>query len=228
MILTKRQPCEPAKEYAFREIYRNIVSFDLPPGAEISVQKISEELKVSRTPVREAFLQLQMERIIEIIPQSGSYIAYVDFDLANSSRFVRLALERAVLEEVCAHANSEDIALLEKSLELQRFYFSKNMINEFLTEDDNFHNLLFLISHHENIRGASNYLAIHFNRVRALWLNTYGTDIPRLVQEHMEIVNAVRSHDLQRARRAIDQHLAGYSQVEQAKIRQRYPEYFHP
>lgn len=226
MEITKRLPNEHARDYAYRELYRNIVSFTLPPGAEISVQKISEELCVSRTPVREAFLQLQQEQIIEIFPQSGSRITYVDFDLANSSRFVRLALERFILEIVCARATEDDIALLENSLALQHFYCEKNMANEFLKEDNHFHDLLFHISGHDSICSARDYLSIHFNRVRALWLNTYGNDLSQKVHEHREIVSAVRAHDIPWSRRAIDRHLSGYSQLEQEQLKKRYPEYF--
>ena len=226
MDIIKRHPNEPARDYAYREIYRNIVTFELPPGAEISVQKISEELAVSRTPVREAFLQLQFDRIIEVIPQSGSHVAYVDFENVNDSRFVRLAMERAVLDEVCVKATPEDIAKLETNLELQQLYLSKNLRDDFLKEDDNFHDLLFQIAGKERIQAARNFMAIHFNRVRVLWMNMYGVDAPHLIREHMEIVDAVRARDLQWARRAIDKHLSGYSLQEQEEIRNRYPQYF--
>ena len=59
MEVTKRQHNESAREYAYREICRNIVSLNFLPGSEISVQKIAEILGISRTPVREAFLELQ-------------------------------------------------------------------------------------------------------------------------------------------------------------------------
>ncbi|MBQ2895470.1 MAG: GntR family transcriptional regulator [Oscillospiraceae bacterium] len=228
MKVTKRQPNEPAREYAYREICRNIVSLELPPGTEISVQKIAEELGISRTPVREAFLQLQAERILEIKPQSGSYVARVDFHLVNSSRFVRLALERAVVEEVCRAATADDIHLLENSLELQSFFCSKNMFEEFLQEDNYFHCLFYRIAGREDIQPAGSYLAIHFNRVRTLWMNICGPDnTQRLLGEHKAIIDAIRERDAEKAQQALSIHLSDYSLADQQRIRECHPMYFH-
>lgn len=227
MEVTKRQHNESAREYAYREICRNIISLNFLPGSEISVQKIAEILGVSRTPVREAFLELQEQRILEIKPQSGSYIAYVDFNLVSNSRYVRLALERAVLEEVCVLATTADIGLLEASIELQSFYCSKDMFKEFLQEDVCFHGLFYQIANRKDIQPASRYLSIHYNRLRTIWMNTCGYDNPqRLLNDHQAIVDAIQERDPEKAQQALCNHLCDYSAEDQQKIRLLHPEYF--
>ena len=78
---------------------------------------------ISRTPVREAVIQLSEEsRIIEIFPQRGMRIALIDVDLVEEARFLRLVLEKAAVELVCGQADEEDLQWLDENIRLQEFY----------------------------------------------------------------------------------------------------------
>ena len=78
---------------------------------------------ISRTPVREAVIQLSEEsRIIEIFPQRGMRIALIDVELVEEARFLRLVLEKAAVELVCGQADEEDLRWLDENIRLQEFY----------------------------------------------------------------------------------------------------------
>ena len=74
MKLLDRQPAENARNYALRVLLDNIISIELPPGSPISENELSSLFHISRTPVREALIELSKLQLVEILPQRGSYV----------------------------------------------------------------------------------------------------------------------------------------------------------
>ena len=102
MKIEEKRSGETAREYAYRTIRDNIISLDLEPGSPFNDMEMSQHIGISRTPVREAVIQLSEEsRIIEIFPQRGMRIALIDVELVEEARFLRLVLEKAAAELVC-------------------------------------------------------------------------------------------------------------------------------
>ena len=81
---------ETARDFAFRVLKDNIVSLELKPGTLISENEIASELGLSRTPVREAIIDLSKASIIEIFPQKGSYVSLIDSQMVEEARFLFL------------------------------------------------------------------------------------------------------------------------------------------
>ena len=100
MYLEERRNGESNREYALRILKANIIQMILEPGCPIGEQKIAKELGMSRTPVREALVELMKTRIVEILPQKGTYVSYLDYDLVEEARFMRMTLELALLDEL--------------------------------------------------------------------------------------------------------------------------------
>ena len=73
-----RLPNETGREFALRVLKRNIVELVMYPGYIIHEEEIRESIKLSKTPVREALLELSKLRIIDIIPQTYSRVALID------------------------------------------------------------------------------------------------------------------------------------------------------
>ena len=71
----------------------------LPPGSIVSENEISAALNLSRTPIREALIELSRSKLVEILPQKGSYVTRIDLDLAEESRFLRCVVETAVFRQ---------------------------------------------------------------------------------------------------------------------------------
>ena len=101
MHLLERLPRETGRDYALRTIKENIISLDLAPGSLVSENELSAEMGLSRTPVRESLIELAKVKIVEIIPQKGSVVSRIDYDLVEESRFMRHVLECAVVELDC-------------------------------------------------------------------------------------------------------------------------------
>lgn len=224
MQITSRNANESAREYAVRMLRDNIVSLSLSPGRAISVYELSEKLGISRTPVREALLELSKAKIIEVYPQKGSTIAYIDSKMVEEARFLREVLETAIVELACDVATEEDITELKANIKMQEFYVENHMPRKLLELDDVFHLKLFKLCDKEEIYSIKDTISIHFNRVRNMSLVSI-KDI-KIVEDHLQIVEAIANRDKQKARRIMQKHLRRYSIDDEKKIRENYPEYF--
>ncbi len=223
MQVKPRKSGEIAREYALRIIKDNIISLDLEPGSSLNDMEVSTELGVSRTPVREAIMELSKSKIIEVYPQKGSRIALIDLELVNEARFLRLVLERAIVELACEMATPEDIVRLEENLKLQEFYAAQGWSGELLHFDDQFHEMLFSICKKDLIYNISNGLSIHSDRLRRMAL--FAVKDLKVVSDHRRIVDAIRAKDRQLAGSILVEHLTRYI-GEEKEVREVYPHYF--
>ena len=121
MTISEKMPKESAREYAMRIVKENIVSLQLVPGSLVSENEIAQQLGLSRTPVREALIELSKANIVETLPQKGSRIALIDYALVEESQFLRLVLECAAVKLVCEHHETADLSYLNENVELQDF-----------------------------------------------------------------------------------------------------------
>lgn len=224
MKVTERHKNETAREYAYRMLRDNLISFELKPGSTASVYELSEQLGVSRTPVREALLELNRSGIIEVYPQRGNVVSYVNFDMANEARFLRMALERAIVERVCELATEQDLKELELCLEMEAVVAKNHHPERELQLDNEFHEKLFQIAGMPRLAHVSDSLSVHFDRIRNLRLTAI--DDNRVLKEHQEILEAIRQRDKNRAIKAVETHLSGYTKEEQCAIKAKNPEYF--
>lgn len=83
----------------YEELKKNIMSLRLKPGQAMSTQEMATRLKVSRTPVREAFLHLQSEGLVEMIPQRETIVSKIDLKRVEQEKFIRECLELGVIDQ---------------------------------------------------------------------------------------------------------------------------------
>ena len=95
--LYEKKHKETGKDYAYRVLKDNIMSIQLKPGDLLSESDLSQKLNISRTPIREVLMKLKAEHLIEVKPQSGTYISLIDWNLIEEAIFMRYTLEKEVL-----------------------------------------------------------------------------------------------------------------------------------
>ena len=171
MKLLERLPRETGRDYALRNIKENIINLELAPGSQISENELALEMGLSRTPVREALIELSRVRIIEIHPQKKSTVPLISYDLVEESRFMRNLLECAVVELDCEMATPVDLERLNANVRLQNFYLNSYYTNELMTLDNQFHGILFEIAKKNQIFTLMQNITIHFDRVRSMALS---------------------------------------------------------
>ena len=223
MQLLERLPRETGRDYALRTIKDNIVKLQLAPGSQISENELAAELQLSRTPVREALIELSKVEIIESHPQRKSTVSLIDYDLVEESRFMRNLLECAVVELDCGLAAPEDIMRLRENVRLQNFYLDSYYPDNLMVLDNEFHGLLFSIARKPQVFALMQNISIHFDRVRCMSLSAV-KDL-KIVQDHEEIVEAIARKDPAAARELMELHLNRYK-IDTAEMREKYPQYF--
>ena len=223
MELYTKYPKETARDYALRVLKGNIISLQLQPGTAISENELASEIGISRTPVREAIIELAKAYLIEIYPQRGSFVSLIDPKMVEEARFLRRVMDTAVIEELCETCDEEGIRLLEENVELQEYYLSKDMTDKIFDLDNKFHRDIYVVAKKDIIYDIHSTLMIHFDRVRNLSVVTvknYG-----IVGEHRAMVEAIKAKDKEEASKLVAQHLNHYH-VDEKEIKSRRPEFF--
>lgn len=221
--MIERMAKETAREYAFRTIKHNIISLELEPGSMISENELASEMGVSRTPIREALIELGKLRIVEVYPQKGSFVSLIDSELVEEVRFLRLTLESTIIGLVCESAKPEDICALEENLRLQEFYLQHPVLDKQLQLDNEFHELLFRICKKGFTYDFLGGMMMHFDRVRSLSLTAIKDK--NLIADHRAIVDAIKEKDKPLAKDIVTKHLSRYK-VDEEQLKRRYPHYF--
>ena len=223
MRLLDRLPRESGGEYALRTIKENIISLDLAPGSQISENELAVEMGLSRTPVREALIELSKVKIVDVRPQKKSTIPLIDYDMVDESRFMRDLLECAVVELDCRMAAPADLERLEENIRIQRLYLDDFYSSQLVTLDNQFHGMLFDIAKKSQVFALIQNISVHFDRVRTMALSSVKNG--KIVQDHIDIVDAIRRRDPEAARALMETHLNRYD-IDAAALRAAYPQYF--
>ena len=222
MQVLERLYGEGAREYVLRVLKKNIIECALKPGEMLSENTLTEELHVSRTPVREALVELSKIDLIEVLPKKGSRVTKINYGLVEESNFARKVLERAIVEICCQLEELPDLGRLEENIRLQKKYLEMSNQSRLLDLDDDFHRLLFRMAKKEHVYDYLEDIRIPFDRIRYLSLLVI-VDL-QTVNDHMEILNAVRAQNKEEAFAVVDKHLSRYL-YDKAEIVKRYPDY---
>jgi GntR family transcriptional regulator, rspAB operon transcriptional repressor len=223
MHILERTGKETAREYAYRVIKYNIISLELTPGSMVSENELAEEMGISRTPVREALIELNKLKLVEIYPQRGSFISLIDSQLVEEARYVRLILEKSMVEMACEVATEEDLMVLDEKLRLQDFYLENPAKDKQLQLDNEFHEYLFTICNKKFTYDLISGMMSHFDRVRRLSLLVIKDT--KNISDHKSLVLAIKSKDKELANEIITKHLSRYK-VDEVELKNQYPNYF--
>ena len=224
-VKLEERPCaETAREYALRMLKENIISMELKPGAMVSENELAAQLGLSRTPVREALMDMAQYGLVDILPQRGSRISLIDYALVEEARFAREVLEVAILSIVCENVTEESLVQLRQNVRFQQLSQEPEMSGTFdLMELDNeFHRLLFHIAHKDNTVRMLEGMMVHFDRVRALSLSVVKDQ--KIISDHLAICDAIERWDVAAAQAVMTKHLSRVH-VDEATIRAACPEY---
>ena len=127
----------------FKKIREDILDGRYQENDELREAAIAEELGVSRTPVREAFRQLELEGLIRIVPNKGAYVTGI-----SSADVADIYEIRSLLEGLCARwatkkITKEKIDEMEETILLSEFHLSKEHYEQLIDLDNRFHMQLY-------------------------------------------------------------------------------------
>lgn len=220
----EKKSSESIKGYAYRVLRNNIVDLNLKPGEIISENEIANNLNVSRTPVREAFAKLVSEELLEIYPQKGTQVSYIDLKRVEEARFMRLKLEQEVVKLACEDFPEDYLFQLESNVNQQKFCMSKKNYIAAFDLDNSFHELIFKGCNKERIWNAIHFMNGDFDRIRALNLiSSMNMDI--VFAQHKGIIDAIKAKDSELGVKIVCDHLTKVNDDKMILI-DEYPAYF--
>lgn len=197
---------ESLRGKVFEKLRNDILRGKYKKGDELVECTIGKEMGVSRTPVREAIRQLELEGLVQLIPNKGAFVTGI-----SSKDVMDMYLIRAKLEGLCAamaaeHVTEEQLEKMEETILLSDFHVEKGNFEQVCQQDGEFHKLLYEASGSRIL--AHTLLDFHqyLQRVRMASVRQRKRTQPS-TREHKEILEAIRKKDAADADRAAYQHI---------------------
>lgn len=206
---------QPAGRYlsdeAFYLIRGMIVSLRLKPGAPLSERWLMQELSLGRTPIREALRRLVDHNLVKVYPRRGIFVSNVDIRDLRSVSEVRTELEGAAARLAAERATPEErqtaTALIEE-LDASRGETDQRQL---INVDQRIHRHVHRWSHNGFLEATlDEYFALS---LRLWWLVLDRvTRLDEAVQEHRELLEAIRDGQAERAEKVVRRHVTGFEQ----------------
>lgn len=194
---------------AYEQIKKAILLKKLLPGQRLTEQWLSENLKMSRTPVRAALKKLEEERLVELIANRGAFVYKPDMQEIKDVFDVRILLESHAAKMAAEHIKEEDIEKLYLLLDEEKKSYREKNFEKFIEVNSEIHLMPALIT--------ENKVLIHQVRSLIHWSNCYiilkdpfyerSEDTAMNIPEHENIVKALESKDGKAAEKAVRVHL---------------------
>ena len=213
------------RQDAYDQIKYNIVHFHYRPRQKVSEKSIAASLNLGRTPVREALIRIEREGLIEVVPQSGTYIATIDMNIAKEGRFVRECIEPQVMMEALAKHSSAQFETLRQNLNAQKKAAKADQTDLFFDLDQKFHQTFYQIADRSQIWDWLQLNNLQLNRFRRLRLKVPGLDWQTLLAQHEQIIAAFSDCNIDDLNYLIHSHLHLVLD-EQQRVIERFPNYF--
>ncbi|MGI5220647.1 GntR family transcriptional regulator [Nocardia sp. CA-290969] len=211
---TVSSPSEPpasAADRAYRLTKELVLSGELPGGHLFSETEIAGRLGLSRTPVREAFVRLQAEELLTLVPKRGAIVAPVPPGEAEDVLDAREAVESAAVRRLLRAPDRVPPAVekLRAALEVQRERAESGDLHAFAEADERFHRTL--------VEAGGNALLIRFytgladrqRRMNVAALGPVPDHIPVVLREHGELIEIIEAGDAAAFTTALRAHLDG-------------------
>lgn len=221
---SKRGNATPTRVQVYVALRDAIVRGRLEPGQRLSENVLASEMGISRTPIREGLSLLREDRLVETVPQLGSFVARVNPTAIGDAQFIREALECAAIRLTAQVAGEADIAELEDNLQGQDRAREEGDLDAFYLLDDSFHRRLCDLSGHVTVWTVSERAKAHLNRIRRLSLGMPNY-LEEMIAEHHQVLDAVAANDPDQAESHLRAHLRTVLR-EVPRMRAEHPDYF--
>ena len=188
----------------YRILRERIIQAELLPGERLSESDAAKSLSVSRQPVREAFIKLSEEGLVQVLPQRGTFVTKISVASVMDVRFVREAIEADIVRHVAESHAPETIAELRRQLHEQ----SKVPHDDraaFLKLDELFHRTLAAAAGKVYAWSVIESVKAQMDRVR--FLSVDDMHVGKLIEQHERIVDGIAAGDKAAAEQAIRLHL---------------------
>lgn len=211
-------------EVVYRDLRRDIISMTLVPGTPIIEKEITERYRISRTPVREAVLRLAEDRLVDVVPKSGTFVARIPLSALREALVARRALEQVTVRAATKHASESQVMELRAIIQRQQEMADAGDEEAFHRADEAFHAGIAKTGHFPGIWDMIQQIRIQIERYRRLTLPQEGR-MQLVVQEHTAVLDAISRRDAEAAVKKMNEHL-NKLRLDISVFRDLWPDYF--
>lgn len=216
-IMSGEKSSQPLSAGLYSSLQRDILSGELRDGSKLTEQAVCTRYGVSRTPVREAFHQLEADGLIENIPNRGAFVTGLSRREISDLFDLRKLFEIQAVEWAIRRMSDEEIDLLAEAMEFMEFYTLKDDIEKVLSFNSRFHNIIYDGTQDRMLRRT---LSVYQTYIKYSAPSVYSDDyLSTILKEHKAIFDSFETRNVAAGRRAMEYHM------EQSKLR-RISNYF--
>lgn len=214
----------------FEHLRAQIVSLALKPGAVLARPALCDYFGLSQSPIREALLRLEEEKLVDIYPQHQTRVRAIDLASARQAHFFRLSVELEMVRVLAAQARpAPGPALGQALLDLvnrQRVCLDAGDLDDFTRIDMDFHKRMYEAAELPDLWALMRSCSGNLDRLRRLHLPLNGKAQAILLQ-HGRIARCIAQGDADGAEKTVRDHLSGTLQALDL-LRARFPDMMLP
>lgn len=194
----------------FNQLQNDILNGYYEPGESLIETKLSEELGVSRTPIREALRQLELEGLVQSIPNKGVIVKGVSPKDIQDIYTIRMLIEGLAARWAAEKITDEELQELKDAVDLQEFYTVRNDFSHLLQSDTKFHDIIFKACKSKPLMHTLSTFHHYVQKARKISMSSPGRAM-KVLDEHKAILQAIIDKDVQKAERLTTEHVSNAS-----------------
>jgi len=192
------------REQVYHRLRRDILDCALPPGARLHEPELAERFSISKSPVRDALLRLEAEKLVIVRPRKAYQVA--PLSVSDAREFFEL---RTVLEQACvlnAARNAADSSL--RALDRFRTTHSNGNAGDFIAYNREFHLGITKLCDNRRLAGTAADLIEQFDRFVIVSVQRLPAADPEvLIAEHCHIIDALQARAARKAAALLSSHI---------------------
>ena len=204
--ILKIEGYELLSQKVYRVLKTEIIKGSLKPGTKLLEGKIAKQMKVSRTPIREALRELAAEGFVKISPNQGVVVSNASVEDVQEVLRIRGVLEGLAARLATKMISEEEIKELEKYQKQMEYYTKKDDVLAFSEMDAEFHELILNICGNNKLIQIRKNISDQAHRYRIRSLSIPGR-LKYSLKEHQEILEALKRKDSEQADRLSQKHI---------------------
>ena len=190
----------------FNRIREDILSGKYRENEELKEVTIGNELGVSRTPVREALRQLELEGLVNIIPNKGAYVTGISQKDIHDIYVIRSYLEGLAARWACETMTEDELSALEENIYLSEFHVKKGHFEQVVELDSQFHEIIYKASGSKILEHQLSTYHHYVERIRKVSLGQ-AERANKSNEEHAAILNAIKERNGELAEKLAHEHI---------------------
>ena len=196
----------PLRDVVFNTLRNAILTGELSPGERLMEIKLADKLGVSRTPIREAIRKLELEGLVVNTPRKGAEVANISAEDLRDVLEVRRSLEVLAISLACDKMTDETLELLYENIDAFKHSIDAKATSDIASVDVTFHDIIYKATGNNRLIQILNNISEQMYRYRFEYIKNKES-WHRLVEEHMNIYEAIKNRDKDLAVKSILLHI---------------------